>query len=159
MSWGTSKKCFTAKGYFKLFLSAISLGAYHDGSGSATACPESSNNIMTPFLGLYSNANGLFHFSNCSINSFKQTLLSYDMKLIRFIFYPKFSYFLVVFNLRNVSARCLLNVPALNVSLNDIYSSTKTQIYSLNDQCKLILGPDALYAPCYVNFYIKFFKN
>jgi hypothetical protein len=71
-------------------LSAFSLGAYHDGTGSAAACPASSNNIMTPLLGLYSNVNGLFYFSNCSINSFKQTLLSYDMKLIRYNFNPKF---------------------------------------------------------------------
>jgi hypothetical protein len=37
---------------------------------------------MTPSLGSYSNGTNLFYFSQCSINSFKNTLLTTDKKLI-----------------------------------------------------------------------------
>jgi hypothetical protein len=48
----------------------------HDGSGSARACPVSWNNIMTPLVGAYTNANSMFYFSNCSVNSITSTILS-----------------------------------------------------------------------------------
>ena len=58
------------------------LGAVHDGSGSAINCSASNNNIMTPAVGAYSNGTNLFYFSQCSINSFKETLLTPDKKFI-----------------------------------------------------------------------------
>ena len=60
----------------------LSLGAVHDGTGSAILCYPSINNIMTSRFGSYSNGTNLFYFSQCSINSFKNTLLTTDKKLI-----------------------------------------------------------------------------
>jgi hypothetical protein len=53
-----------------------SLGAVHDGTGAAISCPASSNYIMNPVVGRYPDNGNLFYFSNCTINSFKATLLT-----------------------------------------------------------------------------------
>ena len=60
--------------------SNFSLGAVHDQTGTAISCLASNNHIMTSSLGAYTNATNMFYFSNCSINSFKQTLLTPDYK-------------------------------------------------------------------------------
>ena len=57
----------------------FSLGAVHDGTGVAVNCTASSNNMMTAVIGLYSNAQNLFFFSNCSVNSFKKLLNKYGL--------------------------------------------------------------------------------
>ena len=59
------------------------LGAVHDGGVSkqgidATSCPASKNNIMTPNAAAFSDANAMYYFSDCSIESFKNTLLTSD---------------------------------------------------------------------------------
>jgi hypothetical protein len=59
----------------------FSLGAVHDGTGVAIACPASNNNIMNASVGAYTNSTNLFYFSNCSMNSFKLTLLTPDFFL------------------------------------------------------------------------------
>ncbi len=53
-----------------------SLGAVHDATGVAINCSASSNYMMTAVVGAYSNGENLYSFSNCSINSFKSTLLN-----------------------------------------------------------------------------------
>jgi hypothetical protein len=53
-----------------------SLGAVHDGTGAAISCPASLNNIMNSVVGRYPDSGNLFYFSNCTINSFKATLLT-----------------------------------------------------------------------------------
>ena len=58
----------------------FSLGAVHDQSLAALSCPASNNNIMTPSVGTFTNSSNLFFFSNCSVWSFKQTILSPDFK-------------------------------------------------------------------------------
>ena len=59
------------------------LGAVHDGTFfnnvDARMCPAEENNIMTPLLGAFNNANAMFFFSKCSIAAFKSTLLTPDM--------------------------------------------------------------------------------
>ena len=62
------------------------LGAAHDGTVynniNASSCPMSANNIMTPAIGAFYNAQAMYYFSNCSINAFKNTLLSPNRKYI-----------------------------------------------------------------------------
>jgi hypothetical protein len=58
------------------------LGAIHDGTGDAISCPASMNNIMTASIGRYNNANGLYYYSNCSINAIKSTLLTPDRRFV-----------------------------------------------------------------------------
>jgi hypothetical protein len=54
----------------------FSLGAVHDGTGSATGCPSTFNNIMTPVVGHFSSGVPYLTFSNCSVNSFKSLIFS-----------------------------------------------------------------------------------
>jgi hypothetical protein len=64
------------------------LGAAHDGTVyndndiyiDAATCSMSANNIMTPAVGAFFSANAMYYFSNCSINAFKNTLLTPDRK-------------------------------------------------------------------------------
>ena len=60
------------------------LGAAHDGTVylgiDATSCPASKNNIMTPKVGSFYDANAMYYFSSCSIEAFKNTLLTPDRK-------------------------------------------------------------------------------
>ena len=75
--------------YFKKFLFFkfnFSLGAIHDQTGTAISCPASNNNIMTSSVGAYTNSTNMFYFSNCSIISFKQTLLTSDYKYVVYNF-------------------------------------------------------------------------
>ena len=54
------------------------LGAHEDGTGTATACSASNNNLMAPNL-IYttlSNVLNQYILSSCSINSIKQFLLT-----------------------------------------------------------------------------------
>ena len=64
--------------YKKIFI--LSLGGIHDGTYAASACPASSNYIMTASVGTSQNATNLFYFSNCTLDTFKSTLLTPDMK-------------------------------------------------------------------------------
>ena len=59
-----------------------SLGAFHDGTGDSVLCPASANNMMTNGFGLFNSTSYYLTFSNCSINSFKKTLLSHNMKFV-----------------------------------------------------------------------------
>ena len=58
------------------------LGAVHDGtffSGiDAKSCPASRNNIMAPSVGSSNDAKAMYSFSDCSIEAFKNTLLTPD---------------------------------------------------------------------------------
>ncbi len=57
------------------------LGASDDGSGSATACSASNNNLMAPNL-IYvtlSNVLNQYNFSSCSVDSIKKILLTSDL--------------------------------------------------------------------------------
>ena len=58
------------------------LGAVHDGTFfqgiDARSCPASSNNIMTAQVGTFFKANAMYYFSECSIEEFKNTLLTLD---------------------------------------------------------------------------------
>ncbi len=67
-------------------INILRLGAVHDGTTfqgkDATSCPAGDNNIMTPNVGAFSNANAMFFFSSCSIDAFKSTLLSPDMTFV-----------------------------------------------------------------------------
>ena len=62
------------------------LGAVHDGTFfqgiDARSCPASSNNIMTPKVGTFFKPNAMYFFSECSIEAFKNTLLTPDRQLI-----------------------------------------------------------------------------
>jgi hypothetical protein len=62
--------------YIKIYLS---LGAIHDGTGDKN-CLASDNYIMTPSVGMNSNATNLYYFSNCSLNHFKSHLLTADLR-------------------------------------------------------------------------------
>jgi hypothetical protein len=72
-------------GKIKIRLDVFRLGAVHDGTFynnvDARMCPAEANNIMTPRLGAFNNANAMFYFSQCSIAAFKSTLLTPDMML------------------------------------------------------------------------------
>ena len=70
---------------YYLSIRNLSLGAEHDQTGRATACPASSNYIMTSSIGSYSNSSNLFYFSPCSVSSFKRTVLTADKKLLYII--------------------------------------------------------------------------
>jgi hypothetical protein len=58
------------------------LGAVHDGTTykgiNASRCPASANNVMTPSVGAFYDATAMYYFSDCSIDAFKNTLLTQD---------------------------------------------------------------------------------
>jgi hypothetical protein len=58
----------------------LSLGSIHDGTGVALSCLTTNNYIMTPMIGSGSNATNLYYFSTCSVNQFKTTLLTADLR-------------------------------------------------------------------------------
>ena len=66
---------------FKIYL-IKRLGAVHDGQTyqgiDASRCPASANNIMTPNVGAFYDATAMYYFSDCSIDAFKNTLLTQD---------------------------------------------------------------------------------
>ena len=101
--------------YFLLSLLLFSLGAVHDGSGSASFCDTSANYIMTTQSGNFANITNSFYFSQCSIDSFESFLLTSNrmhvLNNFYIFFYGKFIYFL---NSRLVShkAKCLTNSPS-----------------------------------------------
>ena len=58
------------------------LGAVHDGTANeginAIACISDRNNIMTLRVGRFYDAKAMYYFSECSIEEFKNTLLTLD---------------------------------------------------------------------------------
>ncbi len=98
---------------------------------------------MAPTYGIYNNANGLFYYSNCSINAIKSILLTPDR---RFIYIHKylifFNYNLLIFRSVSTIGQCLINTP--NQSLNKP-SNLPGKLYDVNTQCKLKLGPFSFY--------------
>ena len=62
------------------------LGAVHDGTSyegiNAIACPATGNNIMTPSVGSFYYPNAMYYFSKCSVEAFKNTLLTPDRQYI-----------------------------------------------------------------------------
>ena len=65
------------------------LGAVHDGIAfqgiDARSCPSYGNNIMTPIVGMFNDSKAMYYFSKCSIEAFKNTLLTPDRQYIVFI--------------------------------------------------------------------------
>ena len=118
----------------------FSLGAVHDQTGIASSCPASSNYIMTSSVGSYTNATNSFYFSNCSITSFKKTILTSDFKFIIIIIMNNFDVYYNIIVFRNVTKTCLLNSP---VSAFAVVSGTYKypgQFYSITRQCQLAMG-------------------
>ncbi len=126
------------------------LGAVHDGTFynnvDARMCPAEENNIMTPLLGAFNNANAMFYFSQCSIAAFKSTLLTPDMMLGFLINY----FLLILFSknnfLRNLTkaGQCLYkSAGRLSLEFQKVYGSQVLPglHYSADDQCKLAYGP------------------
>lgn len=112
----------------------VFLGATSDGIGMASSCSASKNNIMTPIIGSYLNSNGLYYFSNCSINSFKASLLTPNMTSI------------------SPTKQCLAT--ASTTRIITAYSNTSYllgQYYNLNQQCQLAYGLTSSYTPCTIN--------
>jgi hypothetical protein len=102
---------------------------------------------MTPLIGFGSNATNLYYFSTCSINQFKEFLLTTDLRQACFYIHY-YSWVLWDNFLSNVSsnASCLANVPTTFESFfktEKLYSSSTVflgKLYSLDQQCKLIYG-------------------
>ena len=89
---------------------------------------------MTPQIGHFSqNIINLFKFSNCSINAFKKTLFTSNMASI------------------SSAGQCLYNSPVLLQTLS-YYNETYLpgQLFSIEDQCKSVFGPDSSYSACFV---------
>ena len=62
---------------------AHSLGATEDGSGTALACPITSNFIMAPFWNFQlASITNINKFSSCSVNDIKTLLLNFDFRLV-----------------------------------------------------------------------------
>ena len=117
----------------------------------ASACKASANNIMTPSFGMYTNSSNLYYFSNCSINSFKASLLSPNRRYI--LAFQRNNLLLILLkNLSTVStsAQCLLNTP---LSIAQPYfnrSYLAGNLFNIDTQCSLAIGNGSLYSPCAV---------
>lgn len=113
----------------------VFLGASADGTGIASSCSASKNNIMTPIIGSYPNSNGLNYFSNCSINSFKASLLTPNMTSI------------------SPTKQCLTTASS-TTRIITAYSNTSYllgQYYNLDQQCQLAFGLTSSYTPCSIS--------
>jgi hypothetical protein len=75
-----------------------------------------------------------FKFSNCSIAQFKKVLLTSNGEVAD-------------------NAQCLKNVP-LNLEIETGYFKTlfSGQLWTADDQCRLIIGPNSTANDCYVTF-------
>ncbi|CAF0730548.1 unnamed protein product [Brachionus calyciflorus] len=101
---------------------AHGLGAFHDGViGSTDRCLISQKDIMSPSVGGGSSNK----FSTCSISMFKSTLLNRNLDGVA------------------PNAQCLLNVPQPAVEVSRVENSDPGDLYSLDDSCKMIYGPEA----------------
>ena len=85
MNWVTRIEKFDHKIFCVHLENFIRLGAVHDGLNDenrydASSCPASANNIMTPNVGAFFDANAMFYFSTCSIQAFKSVLLKPDLQ-------------------------------------------------------------------------------
>ena len=119
----------------------------HDQTGTALSCLSSTNNIMTYSVGTYKNSTNLFYFSNCSVSSFKKTLLGSNNKCFCF------SKYLFSFNgliLRSVIKTCLLNSPVTSFAITSATYLFPGQFYTLPQQCQLALGLSATSVGCNV---------
>ena len=92
------------------------LGADHDGSGGSAACPAANLNLMTS-SGSVSTIS--YTFSSCSIQAFKNTV---------------------------ATQRCLDNIPTPTPDLALVANVSVGQIFDVTGQCKLVYGPDAVFA-------------
>jgi hypothetical protein len=106
---------------------------------------------MTPSFGMYTDALNLRYFSNCSINSFKASLLSPNRRYI-LNFLTQLRLLTLFFFLSTIlsSAQCLLNTSLNTVQPYFNLSYLTGNLFSLETQCSLAIGNGSQYSPCAV---------
>ena len=104
---------------------------------------------MTPSVGSFYDANAMYLFSDCSIESFKNTLLTPDLQYIVFI-NNDISSWIKIINFRDLTEQgsCLSKAPGqLQQEFESVYGKNTLpgRIFSVDEQCRLIYGKLSFY--------------